>query len=314
MKDSVLLRSASGSYTAEILPARGGNCISLSHTASGVEVFRTPTSLDSFVKDNPYLYGMPILLFPNRITGGKFTFDGREYQLPINEPSTGCFIHGVLHETPLEVTDLQSDSVAMRYVATAEKPYLGCFPHPFTCTVRFDLDDGGLTQTVGVRNDSALPMPMGLAYHTTFRLPFVPGGDLKDVRLKLSVGTEFERDMRDYSMTWNTVDDFEFTNALEAGKICPFDHVISRHYRRPAGAEMQLCDIASGYRIVYTADDQFKFWMVWNGGNKEFLCIEPQTWMNNGVNAPEKMGDTGVIGIPSGETRTFVTKVCVEKA
>lgn len=309
----ITLRSPDGAYTAKILPQRGANCISLTHKPSGADVLRTCAKYSDFVDDNPYLYGMPILFFPNRITGGRFTFEGREYTLPINEPSTGCAIHGVIHETPFALTEQSENSATFLYRATEKQPYL-TFPHAFTFTVHYELGNDGLTQRVSVKNDSALDMPMGLAYHTTFRLPFLKNGKLENVRLTLPVGTEYERDMRDYSMTWNTIDDPAFRDAIGKGKICPAENVISRHFARPAGAKMKLTDLASGYSIVYRADDQYRFWMVWNGGNKDFMCVEPQTWMNNALNAPEKMGDAGVITVKPSETKVFTTHLSVEKA
>ena len=307
--NTLTLRSKDRAYTAEILPSRGASCISLRHDPSGMEILRTPQSEETYITDNAFLYGTPVLLFPNRIPHGRFVFDGREYRLPVNEPKTDCFIHGAIHETPLELVECGGDFAVFTYRATKERPYLDCFPHAFLLTLRYDLTADGMKQTLSVKNESERVMPMGLAYHTTFRLPFLPGGDIKNVRLTLPVGEEFERDMRDFSMTWNLVDDKPFADKLAKGEICPAENVISRHFRRPRGAEMRLTDKASGRGIFYRADDSFKFWMLFNGDNKDLLCLEPQTWMINGVNAPAKMGDTGVLGIPAGQTMTFVTEM-----
>lgn len=306
---TVKLQSKNREYTAEILPSRGASCISLCHTPTGMEILRTPKSEETYITDNAFLYGTPPLLFPNRITGGRFVFRGREYRLPVNEPQTGCFIHGTLHETHMQMLECGGDYAVFAYRATKEAPYLGCFSHEFFLTLRYDLTASGMKQTMTVKNESDSEMPMGLAYHTTFRLPFMPGGDIFDVRLTLPVGEEFARDMRDYSMTWNLVDDKAFADRLAKGEICPAENIISRHFRRPRGAEMRLTDEKSGHGIFYRGDDKFKFWMLYNGDNKDLICLEPQTWMNNGVNAPEKMGDTGVIGIPAGEAMTFVTEM-----
>ena len=79
------------------------------------------------------------------------------------------------------------------------------------------------------------------------------------------------------------------------------------------GAALRLTDTESGYSVVYEADDNFKYWMVFNGGNKDFLCVEPQTWINCAPHAPAKMGDVNIIGIKAGEKREFVTTMKVEK-
>lgn len=297
-----------GGYTAVILPERGANCINLFHEESGAHILRT---FDGEKPGNPFLYGMPILFPPNRIKGGRFTFDSREYALPVNETKTGCFLHGVLHETPFEVTEFDESSVTLAYRATTDAPYL-TYPHEFTLSICYSLDENGLTQTVKITNDSSLTMPVGLAYHTTFNIPFASRSEWSDIEMTLPCGEEYDRDMTDYTMTWKTVDDPTFHKAIADG-IVPGEHTISRHFSRPTGAALRLFDKRSGYTVVYNASDNFKYWMVFNGGAKDYICVEPQTWINCAPHAPEKMGDVGIISLFPGKTETLVTRICVEK-
>ena len=305
------LRSPDGAYAAKILPDRGANCLSLCHLPSGISALRTYDP-ETFELDNPFLYGTPLLFPPNRIKGGKFTFEGREYSLPVNEESTGCFLHGTLHETPFAVTESSESHILCRYTATADAPYL-TYPHAFTLTVGYDLTNDGLQQTVTFTNNSEYTMPVGLAFHTTFQMPFIKGGKVENIRMTLPVGEEYDRDMRDFSMTWEKVEDKDFHRALADGVICPAEHTISRHFSRPSDAALRLTDTESGYSVVYSADNSFKYWMVYNGGNTDFLCVEPQTWINSAPHAPAKMGDVNIIGVKSGETRKFVTTMKVEE-
>ena len=75
-----------GDYTATIDLSAGANCIRLRNEKYGAALLREPPENP----DNPYLYGMPVLFPVNRISGGRFRFQGREYVFPINEPATGC--------------------------------------------------------------------------------------------------------------------------------------------------------------------------------------------------------------------------------
>lgn len=312
MSSLITLRSSDGTYEVKIQPDRGANCLRFEHKPSGISALRTYDPDEVTELDNPFLYGTPLLFPPNRIKGGTFTYEGREYRLPINEEATGCFLHGTLHETPFEVVESTENSVLCRYCATADAPYL-TYPHAFTLTVKYELCEKGLKQTVAITNNSDKTMPVGLAFHTTFAMPFVKGGDVKNIRMTLPVGEEYDRDMTDFSMTWELVNDKAFHEKLANGKIIPAEHFISRHFSRPAGAALRLTDTESGYSVVYDADNSFKYWMVYNGGNEDFLCVEPQTWINSAPQAPEKMGDVNIIGIKAGETREFVTTLKVEK-
>ena len=312
MSKLITLRSPDGAYKVKILPSKGANCLYFDHIPSGISALRTydPDTVEEL--DNAFLYGTPLLFPPNRIKNGKFTFEGREYSLPVNEEATGCFLHGTLHETPFEVVEVTESSVVCRYEATDDSPYL-TYPHAFTLVVKYELCEKGLKQTVSVTNNSTLTMPVGLAFHTTFAMPFVKGGDVKNIKMTLPVGEEYDRDMTDFSMTWETVKDTEFHERLGKGDVVPAEQFISRHFSRPKGAALRLTDTASGYSVVYDADDSFKYWMVYNGGNEDFLCVEPQTWINSAPQAPAKMGDVNIIGIAAGETRDFVTYMYVEK-
>ncbi|MBR5011535.1 MAG: aldose 1-epimerase [Clostridia bacterium] len=312
MSSLITIRSNDGAYEAKIQPQRGANCLSFKHIPSEISALRTydPDAITEL--DNAFLYGTPLLFPPNRIKGGKFTYDGRDYALPVNEEATGCFLHGTLHETPFEVIETSENCVVCKYTATADAPYL-TYPHAFTLVVKYEICEKGLKQTISITNNSSLKMPVGLAFHTTFALPFINGGNVNDIKMTLPVGEEYDRDMTDFSMTWELVNDTDFHEKLGKGEITPAEHFISRHFSRPRGAALRLTDTKSGYSVVYDASDDFKYWMVYNGGNPDFLCVEPQTWINSAPHAPEKMGDVNIIGIEAGETREFVTYMSVEK-
>ena len=92
-----------GDWSGVIDLAHGANCISLRNSRYDANLLREPPEGGEL--DNPYLYGMPILFPVNRIENGRFEFEGREYCFPINEPSTGCHLHGELHRMPFELVE-----------------------------------------------------------------------------------------------------------------------------------------------------------------------------------------------------------------
>lgn len=308
---NVITLSAHG-YEADICPSRGANLLHLARPALGLDALRTPARLADFTEGNPYLWGTPMLFPPNRISGACFTFEDRAYRWPLNEPATGCFLHGSLHETPFAVAEQAADRAVMRYRATAEKPYL-TFPHAFTVTVTYTLGKDGLCQAVAIRNDSPLTMPVALGFHTTFRIPFARGGRPEDVRLGLSCGREVPRDMATYLPTGELLADYSWREELRRGMMAPCAHTISRHYEMAAPRRMTLTDAATGARVVYQADEGYRYWMVFNGGSRDFLCVEPQTWMNNCPNAPFPRAETGFDSLAPGQERVYRTWLRLEK-
>lgn len=317
-------------YTAWILPERGASCVRLSRF--GAEALRTPENDDCY-RQNEFLWGTPILFLPNRISGGCFEFEGRMYRLPVNEPDTGCFLHGTLHRTAFSVvgSDISMDaepypgepvwsfreddqsekSVILRYEATEEKPYL-TFPHPFEVTVAWTLGEDGLRQRVTITNHSPLNMPVALAFHTTFRIPFAKESRPENVVLMLDTVKEYGRNMRTFLPDGRVWEEYPDQNEMERGVYLPSEHNISRLFRMGGRHEMCLTDRRSGVRVRYAVGETCGYWMVYNGGNQDLLCVEPQSWLSNCPNAPFPRETSGFDFIGPDEARIYETKMSIE--
>ena len=281
----------SDDYRAVINSDFGGNCIGLTHLPSGIAVLRTPET-DDDLKASPLLYGMPLLFFPNRIVGGRFTFEGREYRWPLNEPERNTYVHGNLYQTPFRVVGRTRSSVELVFEATTDRPYL-TFPHPFILRLHYTVDAEGLHQRVTVTNNSDRNMPFGLAFHTTFNVPFAPDGKASDVRLALPVDAEYPRDTTTLTPTGTRLMAYPQRDALRTGTLQPSRHVLSRFFSRHADGGMQLTDTVSGWTITYNADAHYRFWMVWNGGRDDLLTVEPQTCLIDAFNVDRPLAEKG---------------------
>ena len=244
-----------GEYTATVNAKRGANCISLRHKGYSANLLREP---DYNHFDNPYLYGMPILYPNNRISGGNFTFEDREYAFPINEPSTNCHIHGFLHETPFEVVEQGESFVVCEYRATKENPYCN-FPHEFSIRITYRLTENGLMCDTQICNESEQNMPSLLGFHTTFNVPFLGNGDSADVRILSEVKNLVERNMTVYLPTGKILQDDEITRKLCEGEFQPFEKIISRQYFKNGEGRVALTDIKRKISVVYEMDEKFGF-------------------------------------------------------
>ena len=178
-------------WRAEIDVLSGANCISLKNERYRASILREPH--ESGELDNPYLYGMPILFPVNRIEGGKFEFEGRKYIFPINEPRTGCHLHGELHRMAFEVAEQSDSKIVCRYKADSGE-YLG-FPHAFEITQEYELKGDGFYHTVTVRNLSDENMPVFLGFHTTFNTLFTENCLPENIRVYADITEEYERNM-----------------------------------------------------------------------------------------------------------------------
>ncbi len=295
-------------YTARIDPDRGGNCLCLNRF--GADVLRTPAS-DADREREPFFFGTPLLFFPNRISGGRFEFEGREYRLPVNEPSTGCFLHGTMHQAAFKVIRQNEQSVLLRYMATDEEPYL-TFPHAFEVDQEWGLSSEGLQQTVTVTNLSRLDMPVALGSHTTFRLPFTAGSRAEAVTMQLDTDLEYSRNMTNYLPDGKCSRQYPDQDALKQGTFVPAPHRMSRLFRMGKNRDLVLTDPESAIRMTYSALKGYGYWMVYNGISPDFLCVEPQSWLSNCPNAPFPRNETGFDFLTPGENRVYETNLSME--
>lgn len=262
-------------WEAEILPFFGANLISLKY--KGLPVLRTPDNIEQ-LKENPCLYGNPVLFPPNRTADGIFLFEKREYNLPVNEPHTGNHLHGRLYDAPFDVLEA-TDRSAVCLLKNRGK----WFPFDFSMKIFFVLDGEGLTQHIAIHNDGSCSMPVLLGFHTTFAAP---------AQFSVSIKKRWERDER-YLPTGKL-------SALSKSEFCfkngcaSEGQVISDYFT----AENQSARLGN---ILYQVSPEFTQWVLYNGGgNKGFLCVEPQTGPVNGLNLPG-----GHTVLPQGETARF---------
>ena len=298
-----------GDYTATINLSRGANCVSLRHRSLGACVLREPPN-DSSEWDNPYLYGMPILFPVNRISGGQFTFDGYEYRLPINEPQTGCHLHGTLHQTPFVAQQQDERSICCVYRSNGE--YSG-FPQDFEIRICYEVGETGFTQTTHITNFSAQRLPLLLGFHTTFALPFVKGSDPDQIRIGAEVGELVERNMCNYIPTGRLLSSDAVTAALNRTDFAPCSEQISRHYRATGAGTMTLWDPQSGVTVRYRNDAKYGWRLLYNGEANAFVCMEPQSCAVDCFNTPYPMHFAPVFSLAQGETETYISHISCEK-
>ncbi len=295
-----------GDYTAKINLSRGANCISLRNSKYKAKILREPDYTKEL--DNPYLYGMPILYPVNRISNGKFTFEGREYKFPINEPDTGCYIHGELHNTEFELIEKGEDFIICEYESKGE--YLE-FPHKFRIRITYLLKEDGLYQETKIENMSKENMPNFLGYHTTFNIPFSKGADSRDITVLTEVGDEIERNMSVYLPTGNILPADDITKKLNKGTFNPFEKVISRHYKIKEGRRIEISDNVKKIKIVYENDEKFNFRLIYNGNADEYICLEPMNCMANCQNSPFDRSYAGFDYIEPGKWKIYASKICI---
>ena len=141
---------ASGS-TASIAVAHGFNCFEFRAAVGEGVVVDVLDSAPGFADtgDKPSHNGIPLLFpFPNRIRGGRFSWDGRDYHLPedrVAYDGAGNAIHGFVLDRPWRVSERTGNSVTGEFRLSVDAPKrFELWPADFILRLRYTLAGAAL--------------------------------------------------------------------------------------------------------------------------------------------------------------------------
>jgi aldose 1-epimerase len=110
----------------------------------------------------PRACGVTLVPWPNRIRGGRYRFDGVEYQLALTEPTAGNAIHGLGRWARWIGIAQDSSSVTLRLDVVPQNGY----PFPVRVEVTYAVHaESGLAVTVTAVNRSGRRVPFGAGAH-----------------------------------------------------------------------------------------------------------------------------------------------------
>lgn len=273
MNDYISIKA--GKWEAEISPRLGANVTSLRY--EGRDVLR-PVTDESVL----YIQGAPILLPANRTYLGKFSFEGRDYTLPITEPRTSSNLHGTVHRQPFTLVSRTEDTVVAKYVNTG-----ATYPFNFELLVTYRISDEGFFSEYVITNTDTKNMPYTFCLHTTFVEPEVFTFPIKSRQEN------------------NEID-------IPTGRYIPLTEEEKRYVTGAPSRDRNVCGYyeAMGHtvtadNIAYEVSDNFDHWITYNArGKAGYICLEPQAGKVNGLNI-----DDGHKVLAPSESVTYTTKI-----
>lgn len=247
-----------GDWSCQTCPDFGMNTIALRY--KNKPILREPKTYENLMS-SPVLYGIPLLFPPNRTKDGSFYFEGKTYQLPINEPIHHNHLHGSLYTASFQIVNKTSQSITAHF--TNNGTY---FPFPFQMTIVDKLTDIGYNRTIKIKNIGNASMPVTFALHTTFFEP---------AYFSVPIGKR-----------WICDDHFIPTGKKVA--LTPEQETYRDNFqpkrRCISGFYEAAGNIAQVGEFTYSVEG-FDQWILYNGGGgKDYLCIEPQLGPVNALN------------------------------
>jgi aldose 1-epimerase len=167
--DKHIFYNAATNNGFEVLPAC--EALLLNATFEGINI------IEGYVNEEDLSHlkwGKSLVLypFPNRLRDGKYTFEGKNYQFPINNAATGNAIHGLgrgkKHEVSSIVTAQNYASITCTYYYEGQD---AAYPFPFRFDIEFFISDGNnMEVTMSFLNEGNGNLPVGIGWHPYFKI------------------------------------------------------------------------------------------------------------------------------------------------
>jgi aldose 1-epimerase len=279
------LMDTAGSF-AEVWPSMGGNCLRWTVASRKGPMELLYAAPDWEMNPIPTRSGTPVLFpFPNRNRNGRFVWQGRQFQLPINCPQQLHAIHGFACRSPWSVanfdTNANSANLLMVFEPKLNAPHVAAlWPGEYRLRLNIEFKPTKLSFIAVVQNMGEEPLPWGLGYHPYFKLT--------------DSGEEVQLAADSY---------WELDQYLPTGNILAVD--ANRDLRQPRRITELNCDdlytnlpiegadwlvtagsiyYSNSRRLNLHTSPQFKELVVFNPPHRQAICLEPYTCPTDAMN------------------------------
>ncbi len=237
---------------------------------------------------SPFCEGVIMSPWPNRIDGGKWNYQGRTLELPVNLHEQQNANHGLLMDHQYEILEQTEVSVTLGALIHARLGY----PFDVYTTVKYELVESGLKISHTAENLSEDDAPYALGGHPYFK---IAGVDTEDLFLRSEAETVLIVDERQIPTgTMPTAHSrFDMRSGVRVGDNF-YDHDFTDLPRDEAGLAHTYLTAADGRGFDIWQDSEFKhvviftpdFYLSEVGADKRYACaIEPQTSGPNSFNS-----------------------------
>ncbi len=291
------------SERAVIVPAAGCQC--LSYRAGRIEVIAGPANPDAW-RAHPHRGGIPILFpWPSRVAGARFTFKGREYRLPVNEPTRGNAIHGFACERAFRVTRRGPYFVTAILDSTDYPNLSSIWPWQFTLEIDYEVGNG-LRLKARIANTGDSIMPFGFGAHPYFHAPLNPQGSRDAMMIQLDAGARWPLD-QNLIPTGETEPlagkyDIRAPRMLGADTYDDVFHMAAISKDDTSAPRARLIDPSLKIAVEIRADAAFGDFVVYAPPDNAVVAIEPYTCAPDAFNLAARGVAAGMRELAPGDS------------
>ncbi|GAA4303957.1 aldose 1-epimerase [Aestuariibaculum suncheonense] len=249
--------------SAKIYTSLGASLQAL--TLNGKQII---TALDPLPYSDTYASSI-LFPFANRIDKGAYSFEGKTFQFPINEPGNNNALHGLVFNKTFklikQVTDEHQAAITLEYV---EENVSKGFPYTFTIQLEYVLTANSLDLNVSVKNTDSKTFPFTLGWH-----PYFESANLFDSTLKFDSNKQLT--FNDRCITTGTKD-VSGTERFEIKDKYLDDCFLLNHNN--------ITFNTPEYSFVMSSSSKESFLQIYTPPKKTHVAIEPTTGVSNSFN------------------------------
>jgi aldose 1-epimerase len=246
--------------------------------------------------DNNWFKSSILFPFPSRIPDGKYTFEGKEYQLPINESSRNTSLHGLVFN---KIFTFHEGSLELVYEGNGEE---AGFPFRYLLKVRYELGQNGepFQMRISASSLGENKMPCGIGWH-----PYFKTGTVID-KLKLTLPTE---EYTVFNESLIPTGEIRTMPEFKEGSLIAETELDTGFIKRDAETT-ETCLFDSEKQLTIrisqktTQKDAPAFIQVYTPPHRQSIAIEPQTCGTNAFN-----NGNGLVALSSGEVLELVISI-----
>jgi aldose 1-epimerase len=283
------------------LIARSGRQFELAHgdqaavvveVGGGLRTYRAGGRdlLDGYEVDElcPSGRGQVLLPWPNRLEDGAYEFDGRRYQLPLNEPEARNAIHGLVRGSAWTPRAREHSRVVLEHLLHPQPGY----PFSLALSIEYALSDAGLSVATTATNVGPEACPYGCGAH-----PYLTLGTptVDSLLLTAPARSVLQSDDRGLPTGRSAVDgtDYDYRQPRAIGPA-RLDNCFTDLDRNEGLARVELRSPDGNGGLTVWMDEAYGYVMLFTGDplpdvNRRSLAVEPMTCPPNAFRTGEAL-------------------------
>lgn len=273
----------SGLWFVEVSPEIGGSIITCQY--DGYNILRKAFDTAIAAKDILGVSSFPLVPYSNRISDGRFVFEGKEvYQKP-NLPNHPDNLHGHGWQQPWSVIEAREDFCELEYRHAPNE-----WPWDYVARQRFLFENGQFVLEMDIKNLSDSNMPVGLGHHPYFQR--TPHCSLKTGLRDMWLANDKVIPIEKVSVPA----DVDFSSGREIDSVR-----LDNCFTGWSGlAEFSWPDYP--FKATMTGDEKQKFAVIFTPSGEDFFCVEGVTNMTDAFCRMDSAEEDGLYVLAPNET------------